>query len=288
MRSSPVVTDHTLSATSSPTLPKIEPLVTEKTKAILAVHQLGMPARMNEICDVASARDLTVIEDGACAIGSSYDGRKIGKPFGRAVGFSFHPRKVITTGEGGMITTDDDSLARRLRLLRQHGMDVCDLARHTSRDVMVESYVCVGYNYRMTDIQAAIGIEQLKKLEWIVQQRRKIAQRYDAELSHLPGVKVPLVPDNIVFNYQSYAVRITDKARATRDQIMQALLSKGIATRRGVMTIHRQPAYAASCSKLKLPVTECASDHSILLPLFPEMTRVQQDRVVGAMTDLLT
>ncbi len=146
----------------------VKPLINERTKALLPVHQIGIPARMDALCKLAEAHGLLIVEDAACAIGSSYKGRKIGKPFGHSVCFSFHPRKVITTGEGGMITTDNEKTADQLRILRHQGMSVSDTVRHAAKRIIFESYVCVGYNYRMTDIQAAIGLEQLKRLDGIV------------------------------------------------------------------------------------------------------------------------
>jgi len=260
----------------------IERRITERTKAILPVHQLGMPAEMDAICDLAERHGLAVVEDAACAAGSAYRGRRIGKPFGQFACFSFHPRKVITMGEGGMITTDDREAADRLRLLRQHGMSVPDTVRHEARTVVIEAYVCLGYNYRMTDIQAAIGIEQLKRLDGIVAARRAIAARYNAAFGELPGVEVPLPQEGVEPNYQSYAIRLTEAAAVSRDELMRRLLRQGIATRRGVMTIHREPAYAELCRGLKLPVSEAASDGSVILPLYPQMTEQEQSQVIEA------
>jgi len=261
----------------------IEPLITPRTKALLPVHQVGMPARMDRICAIAKAHGLVVVEDAACAAGASFQGHKIGKPFGKYVCFSFHPRKVITTGEGGMITTDDEHAASQFRLLRHHGMGVPDTARHGASKVIFESYLRVGYNYRMTDIQAAIGLEQLKRLDGIVAERRRRAAMYDEALRRLPGVQVPQAPPDVYFNYQNYVITLTDEARMSRDDLMQYLLDRGIATRRGIMTIHREPAYAHMCAGMKLPVTEHAADHSMQLPLFPQMTDEEQDTVIRAL-----
>jgi hypothetical protein len=168
-------------------------------------------------------RFLTVLprtraEDAACAIGSRYRGRPIGG-HGSMACFSFHPRKVITTGEGGMITTDSAEQARRLRLLRQHGMSVPDTVRHSARQVIIEEYEGLGYNYRLTDIQAAIGIEQLKKLDEIVRRRRELAARYDRALARLTWLKTPHVPDRAEPNYQSYTVTLTDDAPISRNAL---------------------------------------------------------------------
>ena len=265
----------------------IEPLITERTKAVMVVHQIGNPARMEEICRIADRHGLVVIEDAACAIGSGYRGAKIGKPFGKFVCFSFHPRKVITTGEGGMITTDDAEADQQFRLLRQHGMSVPDTVRHAAKSVIFESYVRVGYNYRMSDIHAAVGLGQLARLDEIVAGRQRIAARYDAAFGNLPGVKLVDPPDGSELNYQNYSLLLTDQAKVSRDQFMQAMLDKGVSTRKGIMTIHREPAYANLCAGLRLPVTEYASDHSVLLPVFPQMTEAEQAAVVEATVSIL-
>jgi len=265
----------------------IEPLITERTRAILPVHQIGAPAEIDRICRIGESHGLVVVEDAACAIGSSFKGARIGKPFGKFACFSFHPRKVITTGDGGMITTDDEEADREFRLLRQHGMGTSDMARHSSGKVMIESYVCLGYNYRMTDIQAAVGIEQLKKLDDIVAARQRLAQVYNRAFVDLPGVLTPSFPSEIECNYQSYVVRLTGEAKMSRNELMQWLLEHDIASRRGIMTIHREPAYSDLCTGLKLPVSERVADNSIILPLYPQMTDHEQRQVVRATREAL-
>ena len=152
-----------------------EAAITPRTKAIMVVHQLGMPADMERFNAIGKRHRIKIFEDAACALGSCYQGRPIGGHSEMAC-FSFHPRKVITTGEGGMITTNNAAYADKLRLLRQHGMSVPDTVRYQARRVIDESYVCLGFNYRMTDVQAAIGIEQMKKLPWIVARRRHLSR----------------------------------------------------------------------------------------------------------------
>ena len=168
----------------------VEALITRRTKAILVVHQIGLPADIDRFLALAEKYGVKIVEDAACAIGSRYKGKPIGGHTEMAC-FSFHPRKVITTGEGGMITTNNVDYAKRLRLLRQHGMSVPDTVRHGAKRVIIEQYVCLGYNYRMTDIQAAIGIEQMKKLDWIVRRRRELASRYTEALSDHPWLRAP-------------------------------------------------------------------------------------------------
>jgi dTDP-4-amino-4,6-dideoxygalactose transaminase len=256
-----------------------EPAITPRTKAIMVVHQMGLPVDIDRFLAIGQKHGVKIMEDAACAIGSRYKGKPIGSHSEMAC-FSFHPRKVITTGEGGMITTNNAQYAQRLRLLRQHGMSVPDTVRHAARQVITEEYVCLGYNYRMTDIQAAVGIEQMKRLDWIVQRRRELAARYTAALSGHPWLRPPYVPDYAESNFQSYAVQLTDRAPISRDDLMQRLLDQGIATRRGIMLSHREPAYGNGQMPRALSCSEEASDRSLLLPLYPGMGDQQQEAVI--------
>lgn len=259
-----------------------EAAITPRTRAIMPVHQIGLPADMDRFNALAARHGVKVFEDAACAIGSRYKGRPIGGHSEMAC-FSFHPRKVISTGEGGVITTDNAEYARRLRLLRQHGMSVPDTARHNADRVIIEEYVCVGYNYRMTDLQAAVGVEQMKRLDWIVGRRRELAARYTRALAGHAWLRPPYVPAGAEPNFQSYAVQVAPGAPVGRNELMQRLLDRGIASRRGVMLAHREPAYAGHANPAPLHHSEAASDRSLLLPLYPQMTREEQDSVVGAL-----
>lgn len=261
----------------------VEAVVTPRTKAIMVVHQIGLPVDLDRFHEIGRRRGVAIVEDAACAIGSRYKGRPIGG-HSELVCFSFHPRKVITTGEGGMITTNNPRHAARLRLLRQHGMSVPDTVRHAAKQVIAERYVCVGYNYRMTDIQAAIGVEQMKRLEWIVARRRELAARYGAALAAHPWLRPPYIPDYAETNYQSYAVQLTSAAPIGRDDLMQRLLEQGIATRRGIMLAHCEPPYAGYAPQGRLANSEAASARSVLLPLFPGMTEQEQDAVLAGLT----
>ena len=265
----------------------IEDAITSRTKAILAVHQIGLPAEMDSINNIARRRDLTVIEDAACAIGSVYRGRSIGNPHSMLACFSFHPRKILTTGEGGMITTADAELAGRLRRLRQHAMSVSDVVRHRASKVTVESYDEVGYNYRMTDLQAAVGIAQLQRLDGMIERRRELAKRYSEALSELPEVTIPAEPEGCRHNYQSYMIRINGAPAAERETVMQALLDRGISTRRGIMAIHREIPYQSDKWERTLPVTNSISDSGLILPLYHEMTFEDQDHVICSLRELL-
>lgn len=264
----------------------IEPAITPKTKAILVVHQIGMPCDLARIVPIAKKHGLPLIEDAACAIGSEilWEGEwhKIGRPHGDVACFSFHPRKVISTGDGGMITTNRPDWDKQFRLLRQHAMSVPDTVRHGSAQVIFESYPTVGYNYRMTDIQAAVGREQLKRLGAIVAERRALAQRYGELLRGVKAVTLPQEPAWARTNWQSYAVRLDD--RLDQHRVMQAMLDAGVSTRRGIMCSHREPAYA-DVPHGRLSVSESTQDHCVLLPLYNGMTREQQEQVVRALQE---
>jgi perosamine synthetase len=255
-----------------------ERAITSRTRAIMPVHQLGLPADMDAFARLSERHDVTIIEDAACAIGATYKGRVIGS-HGSLACFSLHPRKVITTGEGGMITVHDPELAVRMRQLRQHAMDVSDLARHSARDVVVESYPERGFNARMTDMQAALGLCQLAALDDILARRRHLADRYTAMLTGIPGIQTPYDAPYTERTWQSYCVRIGQHAAVGRTELMRRLLADGIATRRGVMAIHQEGAYAGVRTG-PLQHTEAAAAETMMLPLFPDLTEEQQDYVV--------
>jgi perosamine synthetase len=259
---------------------RIEEAITPKTKAILVVHQIGLPCALREVSEIAVRHGLSVVEDAACAIGSEYDGKRIGSPYSSMACFSFHPRKILTTGEGGMITTADSEAAARMRRLRQHAMNVSDLARHGSTKVMFESYDELGYNYRMTDLQAAIGLVQLDRLPGMLTRRRELAARYSERLSRLPWLIVPSEPSGCRHNFQSYMVRLQSDSPLTRDELMQKLLDQGVSSRRGIMAIHREIPYRDGRWDAQLPVTNLVTDSSIVLPLFYEMTEDEQGYVM--------
>jgi len=264
----------------------IERAITDRTKAILLVHQIGLPADLDAILDIANRRGIKVIEDAACAAGSQYHGKRIGAPQGELACFSFHPRKVLTTGEGGMITTADSEVASRLRRLRQHAMSVSDLARHSSNQVVTEHYDEVGYNYRLTDLQAAVGIVQLGRLNELVQRRRFLAQRYSQELSKVSWLVPPYEPENMRSNYQSYMVRLTADAPINRDELMQHLLDRGISSRRGIMASHREKPYWDPAVDRYLPNTSLLADTAIILPVFHQMTDEQQEHVITSIREV--
>lgn len=264
----------------------VEAAITPRTKAILCVHQMGMPCDLQRLVLIAKRHGMPLIEDAACAIGSEifWNDRweRIGAPHGDVACFSFHPRKVMSTGDGGMITTRHADWDKQFRLLRQHAMSVPDTVRHGASQVIFESYPTVGYNYRMTDIQAAVGREQLKRLHDTVRQRRELAARYRELLADVPNLTLPAEPSYGRTNWQSYCVCLANAV--DQRNLMQSMLDAGISTRRGIMCSHRELAYRHAPRGAPLPHSECAQDHSVLLPLYPNMTRDEQHQVVVALS----
>ena len=272
-----------------------------KTKAILVVHQMGMPCDMAGVLAVAKKKKLPVVEDAACAVGAEIQVKgqweKIGRPHGDIACFSFHPRKLLTTGDGGMLTTRNKEWDAKFRLWRQHCMSVPDTKRHGSKEVIFEQYVELGYNYRMTDIQAAVGREQLKRIPTIIEHRRRQAERYRRLLGSIPGVIPPWEPADARSNWQSFCVYLPEGCN--QKAVMQWMLDDGVSTRRAIMNSHREPAYAVepwSCGKK--PLKTCrhskgacgrlqesvkAQERAIILPLFHAMTEAEQDQVVESL-----
>jgi perosamine synthetase len=264
-----------------------EQLITPRTRAIMPVHQVGLPADMDEFLELGRRHGVAIVEDAACAIGASYRGTPIGAIAPLAC-FSFHPRKVITTGEGGMIAVNDPEVAARLRRLRAHGMDVSDLARHSATDVILEQYGERGWNSRMTDIQAVIGLCQLDALDDILARRRAVAERYTVALADVDFLAPPHEPTDRVRTWQSYCVRVAPDSPVERTELMRLLLRDGIPTRRGVMAIHEEPCYASGGgARCALPHTVAAARDVLMLPLFADMTIEQQDFVLEKLREHL-
>jgi dTDP-4-amino-4,6-dideoxygalactose transaminase len=285
---------------------KLEQAFTPRTRAVLCVHQLGLPCDLERILAVADGRGVPVIEDAACALGSELlrDGvwERVGRPRGLVACFSLHPRKVVTTGDGGVLTTRDEGLARRFRLMRQHAMSVPDTVRHASDTVVFEEYLEPAWNYRLTDLQAAVGRPQLARLPAIVAERRALADRYAAALRDNPVVQPPSDPPWGRVNWQSYPVSMRPGARLSQREILQFLIDRGVACRRGVHNAHQEAAYAgrdnwtcghAGCDRLAggcshLRESERLRDTTILIPLFHGMREDEQARVIEVLSELAT
>ena len=260
--------------------------LSDRTKVILPVHQVGLAADLDRLAPLAG-NGIAIVEDAACALGSTYRGRPIGSQADLAC-FSFHGRKTISTGEGGMLTTDDAELAERARRLRSHGASVSAVDRHAAKGLAFEEYAELGFNFRMSDVQAAIGIAQMDKLDGLVARRRALADRYDAAFRSCSELQRPARPAYAEHAFQSYGVMLTPESRIERDDLLRALADRGISCRRGIPPIHHEPLYQARGAAPSLPVTEEVAARSLFLPLYASLAPADQDRVIDAVTSLIT
>jgi dTDP-4-amino-4,6-dideoxygalactose transaminase len=259
----------------------IAAVVTSRTRAVIAVDQGGMPVDLAAIRAWCDPRGITVIEDAACAAGSTAYGRPAGAG-AEIAAWSFHPRKVLTTGEGGMITTSRADWAERARRLREHAMSVSAADRHASVLAPPESYSEVGFNFRMTDLQAAVGLVQLDRLPAMVARRRELAATYAEVIRQLPGLRMVADPSHGTTNFQSCWVEVLEEHPMDREELMMHLAEAGISARRGIMAAHRQPAHSHR-AHVPLPVTERLNDQTLILPLYHQMTVSEQARVCDAL-----
>jgi perosamine synthetase len=259
--------------------------INARTRAILPVDQLGLPCDIDAINEIAARRGIIVIDDAACAFGSRNRDRPVGS-LAHVTIFSLHARKVVTTAEGGMIVTNDRSLADRLRRLRHQGMSLSDFARHGASPTLFESYDEIGYNFRITDIQAAIGLAQLDRLDDILLRRCAVAERYQQALAGHPLFIPPHVPAGLTPNWQSYQIGLRPGVPITRNAVMQRLHTMGIPTRRGVMASHLESPYLTG--GVALPTTERVATSTLQLPIHPALTTAQQDRVLAALNAVVT
>ena len=256
----------------------VEKRITSKTRGILAVHQIGLAADMGNLSRIAKKHNVLIFEDSACGLGSRINGKHVGT-FGEWSAFSFHPRKAITTAEGGLLATDNPEIAAKVRMLRAHGADISVKDRHASKIVLLESYPLIGYNFRMSDIHAALGLSQFTRMDTLLAKRLTLAKRYDKAFAHHPRIIIPFVPNGYYHTYQSYMVRLKDGADI-RDTIMQHLLDNGIATRAGVMASHLEKPYRTMYPALHLPVTEAIAKETIILPLYHQLTIKDQEYII--------
>jgi perosamine synthetase len=265
----------------------VEKRVTPRTKAILPVHQVGLAADLDGLKKLVAGRGFTIVEDAACAIGSTHHGRPVGAS-GNIACFSFHPRKTISTGEGGMLTTDDGDIAERARQLRSHAASVSALSRHQAKGVVFEEYRELGFNYRMSDLQAAVGVEQLKKLDALLARRRAIAERYNHAFGSLHEAVIPASPTYASHAYQSYGICLTSAFGGSRDDVLRELVALGVSCRRGIPPIHLEPLYANRFGPISLPVTERVAARTIFLPIYASLSDADQHRVIDAVVSLVT
>lgn len=270
--------------TGNMTAEGFESAITSITRAVIVVDQGGVPVDLDAIRGVADPLGIVVVEDAACGAGSTYKGRPVGAGADVAA-WSFHPRKLLTTGEGGMITTSRADWAARARRLREHAMTVSAAERHRSTLPPAEEYSEVGFNFRMTDLQAAVGLVQLGKLPAIVRRRRDLATRYRAGIRGIAGLRTVADPDYGTGNVQSFWVEVGDEYPTDRDGLLLALAEAGISARRGIMSTHRQPPFRDLPSAASLPVTEHLTDSTLILPVYHSLSERDQDRVIEVLRD---
>jgi dTDP-4-amino-4,6-dideoxygalactose transaminase len=261
----------------------VQAALTPRTKGVIVVDQGGVPVDLDSIRALCDPLGVVVIEDAACGAGSTYRGRPVAAG-AEIAAWSFHPRKIVTTGEGGMITTSRADWADRARQLREHAMSVSAASRHASVLAPPEEYLEVGFNFRMTDLQAAVGIVQLAKLPEVVARRREIAATYAKQLAEIPGLRPVSDPDWGTCNFQSFWVEVGPDYPLDRDGLLAHLAAADISARRGIMASHRQPAYLTrDTGDVPLPVTEHLTDNTLILPVFHQMTESEQTRVLDAL-----
>jgi dTDP-4-amino-4,6-dideoxygalactose transaminase len=261
----------------------VERRITPKTRAIMMVDQIGLPADLDRFRAIAKKHGLILVDDAATALGATYRGKAVGG-HGVPTCYSFHPRKMITTGEGGMMMTDDDDLAERARQLRSTGASVSDLVRHQAKGALFQQYFDAGYNYRMTDMQGAMGLVQLGKLEAIIEQRAAQAKLYDSLFASMPEVSPPFVPPYATHAWSSYCIRVTKKPA---DDVVKAMAAKNVSCRRGIQPLHHEPYFEEHMKGLVLPETESAAKETLFLPIFPGLREEEQRQVVSALKDVL-
>lgn len=272
---------------------QLESLVTERTVGVIAVHLFGLSADLDPILELTRRRGLWLVEDAACALGSWYQGSHVGG-FGVAGAFSFHPRKSITTGEGGMVTTTDDSIASLVRSLRDHGSERATAVADEEDAFLLTDFPRAGFNYRMTDIQGALGCAQMDRLDEILDRRRELAARYDELLAGLDAFATPHVPDGYVHGYQAYVCLFrpdepvpenVERLHRGRNELMRELERAGIQTRQGthspVLTAYYAQKYGLRPEQF--PSSYAADRLSLALPLYPQMT---EDEQVTVFTEL--
>ncbi|HKP06548.1 MAG TPA: DegT/DnrJ/EryC1/StrS family aminotransferase [Microbacterium sp.] len=269
-------------ATGNVTGHTVAEALTPQTRAVIAVDQGGVPVDIDDIRSFTDQLNIVVIEDAACGAGSTYKGLPVGAG-SEIAAWSFHPRKLLTTGEGGMLTTSNPDWADRARHLREHAMSVSAADRHASVLPPPEEYTEVGFNFRMTDLQAAVGLVQLGRLPQIVARRRELADCYRSAIHDIAGLRPVADPDYGTGNFQSFWVEVGEEYPTDRDGLLEALAQADISARRGIMAAHRQPPYVDLTPDAGLPATERLTDNTLILPVYHQLTQEDQDRVIAVL-----
>lgn len=261
--------------------------ITPRTRAVVAVHLFGLSAEMDEILAIARKHSLHVIEDAACAVGTTYDGKPVGA-LGTLGCFSFHPRKVISTGEGGMVTTNRADLASKVESLRNHGTTGSPPGDPAiGKPYGMGTFNVLGFNLRLSDIQASVGLVQMTKLDGLLAERRRLAERFTQLLAGVEEIVVPRAPAKCGHTYQSYVIRVLKGGKAKRNAVMEFLEARKIQTRPGTHAVHRLGYYVTKYGirAEEFPVAAACEDTTITLPLFPGMTDEQQQFVVTSLKE---
>ncbi len=265
----------------------IEAAITPRTKAILNIDQIGLPNDLDAIYAVAKKHNLSVVDDAATAMGSKYKGNYLGSR-GQVTTFSFHPRKMITTGEGGMLLTDDAQIAEKARCLRATGASVSDLDRHKAKGIILQKYYESGYNYRMTDIQAAIGIIQLKKIGQMLEMRAEQARYFNAALAGIDELAAPVVPEYATHAYSSYMIKIRDNTSITPEYIINKMAEKNISCRFGIQPLHQEPFFDNDNWRDEMfPVSCRVAKKSFFIPIFPGLSEDNLKFIVENLKQLI-
>jgi len=251
----------------------LEQRITGRSRAIMVVHPFGLSADMDSILDIANRRGLPIIEDAACALGSRYKGRFCGT-MSELGCFSFHPRKSVTTGEGGMIMTGDDALAEKILLLRSHG---------GKRKEWYLEFLEAGFNYRLSDVLAALGVAQMRRLQWLIDGKRERASQLRAVLEGMEGFRLPVETDGCIHTYQSFVIVLDEKY--SRDSVIARMRELGVETTLGTYAMHAQPAYEKSCGYTPgdRPVSYFLQRQTLTLPLYPQMTGADLEKVASSL-----
>ena len=262
----------------------VERRISSRTRAIMLVDQIGMPADLDRIREIAKRRGLALLDDAATALGAKYKRKYVGG-HGVPACYSFHSRKMITTGEGGMLVTDDETWADRARVLRSAGASISDFERHKAKGALTQQYFEAGYNYRLTDIQAAMGLVQLGKLPQIIEQRHQQAIVYGQLLDQVDEIAPPFVPTYSEPAFSSYCVRVRPGCRVTAEEIVRRMSERNVSCRRGIQPLHREPCFAESMAGLEFPETEAAAHETFFLPIFPGLRNDQQIKVIETLKE---
>lgn len=268
---------------------KIEKHITSRTKALIVVHYAGQPCDMDRIQEITKRHGLKLIEDAAHAVGTEYHGVKVGT-FGDTACFSFYPTKTMTTGEGGMITTNDDSIADMCRVLALHGISKDAWQRYSDKGNWYYEIMYPGFKYNMSDLQAALGIHQLDRLDEFITIRERYARRFDVGLAEIPWIDLPLVGTNIRHSWHLYPIRIKSGFGITRDELITKLREKNIGASVHFIPLHLHPYYAKTYGYKRgdYPFAEAVFESILSLPLYPKMDPSDIDYVIDSIKEFVT